>query len=50
MAASGFFFNLFYYKTFLLSKLFPDYTASNINDMYYTPRLIEQQEYEKDFE
>ena len=50
MATSGFFFNLFYYKTLLLSKIFPDYTASTINDMYYTPRQIKQQEYEKDFE
>lgn len=50
MAASGFFFNLFYYKNFLLSKIFPDYIASNINDIYYTPRQIQQQEYEKDFE
>ena len=43
-------YNYFYYKNAILCKIFPDYVASNINDLFYTPRMIKQQEYESDFE
>ncbi len=43
-------YNYFYYKNAILCKIFPDYVASNINDLFYTPRTIKQQEYESDFE
>ena len=43
-------YNAFYYKNALLCKLFPDYVANNILDLFFTPRQIKQQEYEKEFE
>ena len=43
-------YNYFYYKNALMCKLFPDYVANNITNLFFTPRKIEQQEYEKEFE
>lgn len=43
-------YNLFYYKNAALCKLFPDYIASNACTIFFTPRVIPQQNYEKEFE
>ena len=43
-------YNLFYYKNAFLCKLFPDYIANIACDLFFTPREIIQQSYEKDFE
>ena len=43
-------YNYFYYKNAMLCKVFPDYVANNIIDLFFTPREINQQEYEKEFE
>ena len=46
----GLFDNIFYYKNYLTCKLFPDYVANNIADLFFTPRSIDQQPYEAEFE
>lgn len=46
----GWGYTFFYYKNFILTKIFPNYVANNIADLFFTPRNIEQQDYEKDFE
>ena len=46
----GWGYTFFYYKNFILTKIFPNYVANNIADIFFTPRNIEQQDYEKDFE
>lgn len=43
-------YNYFYYKNAILCKLFPNYIANSITDLFFTPRKISQQEYEKEFE
>ena len=43
-------YNYFYYKNALMCKIFPNYVANNITDLFFTPRQINQQEYEKEFE
>ena len=43
-------YNYFYYKNALMCKIFPNYVANNITDMFFTPRTTNQQEYEKEFE
>jgi pimeloyl-ACP methyl ester carboxylesterase len=47
---SGLMYNLWYYKNFFLQKIFPDYVASSINDLYYTPRQVKQPQFEADFQ
>ena len=42
--------NIFYYKNYFSSKLFPKYAADNLINFYYTARKIPQQPYESDFE
>ena len=42
--------NIFYYKNYFSSKLFPKYAADNLIQFYYTARKIPQQSYESDFE
>ena len=42
--------NIFYYKNYFSSKLFPKYAADNLIHFYYTARKIPQQPYESDFE
>jgi hypothetical protein len=46
----GFYYNLFYYKNYFTCKLFPNYVANNITDLFFTPRNIPQQPYEAEFE
>ena len=46
----GLYYNIFYYKNFLTCKLFPNYVANNITDLFFTPRSLPQQPYEADFE
>ena len=46
----GFYYNLFYYKNYFTCKLFPNYVANNITDLFFTPRNIPQQPYESEFE
>ena len=43
-------YNYFYYKNALMCKIFPDYVANNITNLFFTPRQLNQQEYEKEFE
>ena len=43
-------YNFFYYKNFLTCKIFPNYVANNMIDLYFTPRNIPQQPYEVEFE
>ena len=43
-------YNIFYYKNYLTCKIFPNYVANNMMDLYYTPRKIPQQPYEAEFE
>ena len=43
-------YNIFYYKNYLTCKIFPNYAANNIIELYYTPRSIPQQPYEAEFE
>ena len=43
-------YNYFYYKNALMCKIFPNYVANNITDLFFTPRTINQQQYEKEFE
>ena len=46
----GLSYNIFYYKNYLTCKIFPNYVANNIADLFFTPRNIPQQSYESDFE
>ena len=46
----GLSFNIFYYKNYLLCKIFPNYVADIIADIYFTPRNLPQQPYEAEFE
>ena len=46
----GLYYNFFYYKNYLTCKLFPNYVADNITNLFFTPRNIQQQQYESDFE
>ena len=46
----GFYYNLLYYKNYFTCKLFPNYVANNITDLFFTPRNIPQQPYEAEFE
>ena len=43
-------YNYFYYKNALMCKVFPDYVADNMINLFFTPRGVKQQEYEKEFE
>ena len=43
-------YNIFYYKNLLTCKLFPNYVANNMIDLYFTPRNLPQQPYEAEFE
>ena len=43
-------YNIFYYKNYLTCKIFPNYAANNMMDLYYTPRTLPQQPYEAEFE
>jgi pimeloyl-ACP methyl ester carboxylesterase len=43
-------YNIFYYKNYLTCKIFPNYVANKITDLFFTPRNIPQQSYESDFE
>ena len=42
--------NIFYYKNYFSSKLFPNYAADNLIHFYYTSRKVTQQPYESEFE
>ena len=44
------YYNYFYYKNYLTCKLFPNYVANYITDLFFTPRLLPQQPYEAEFE
>ena len=44
------YYNYFYYKNYLTCKLFPNYIANYITDLFFTPRLLPQQPYEAEFE
>ena len=46
----GLYCNIFYYKNYLTCKIFPNYVANNIADLFYTPRSLPQQPYELEFE
>ena len=46
----GLSFNIFYYKNYLLCKIFPNYVADIIKDIYLIPRSLPQQPYEAEFE
>ena len=46
----GLSFNIFYYKNYLLCKIFPNYVADIIKDLYLIPRSLPQQPYEAEFE
>ena len=46
----GLSYNIFYYKNYLTCKIFPNYVANKIADLFFTPRNISQQSYESDFE
>ena len=46
----GLSFNIFYYKNYLLCKIFPNYVADIIKDIYLIPRNLPQQPYEAEFE
>ena len=46
----GLSFNIFYYKNYLLCKIFPNYVADIIKDIYFIPRNLPQQPYEAEFE
>ena len=37
------YYNYFYYKNYLTCKLFPNYVANYITDLFFTPRLLPQQ-------
>ena len=43
-------YNLWYYKNYVLQKVFPDYIASSITDLYYTPREVKQPQFEAEFQ
>ena len=43
-------YNIYYYKNYLLCKIFPNYVANMITDFYFTARNIPQQPYEAEFE
>ena len=42
--------NIFYYKNYFSSKLFPNYAADNVMHFFYTSRQVAQQPYESEFE
>ena len=42
--------NIFYYKNYFTCKLFPNYAANYLLNLYYTPRIIPQQKQEEEFE
>ena len=46
----GLYYNYFYYKNYLTCKLFPNYVANNIAELFFTPRHLPQQPYESEFE
>ena len=37
-------YNYFYYKNALMCKVFPDYVADNMINLFFTPRGVKQQE------
>ena len=43
-------YNIFYYKNYLLCKIFPDYVASYTIPLFFIPRDLPQQPYEAEFE
>ena len=46
----GLYYNYFYYKNYLTCKLFPNYVANYIADLFFTARHLPQQPYESEFE
>jgi hypothetical protein len=44
------YYNIFYYKNWATCKLFPNYVANNIADLFFTPRNLPQLPYEAEFE
>ena len=49
MAFSGFWYNTFYYKNSILSWMFPSYMASNMFQIFSTPRQLPPRPFEKEF-
>ena len=50
MIMKGLSFNIYYYKNYLLCRVFPNYIADNITDFNFTPLSVPQQKNEAEFE
>ena len=46
----GLFNNIYYYKNYLTCKIFPNYIANIITDLYFSTKSVPQQPYEAEFE